>query len=114
MLPKTKRLGKSLVQTVLKQGKTVVGSGLSLRVYYSKNLISSHFAVVIPSKIIKNAVGRNHLRRRTYTILRQEWPRINLGVQVIVFINQRQLAELSLSEFRGRLLALLQQSHILV
>jgi ribonuclease P protein component len=113
MLPKSKRLGKSLVPQVLRQGMTVAAHGFSARVRRLNTDIPSRFAVVIAAKTIRKAVDRNRVRRRVYRLLSQEWPRLQSGLQAVIFVNQRGLADTSLSDFHQALLSLLQQSHIL-
>jgi ribonuclease P protein component len=113
MLPKSKRLGKSLVPTVVRQGRPVAGNGLSARILRSPQAVLSRFAVVVSTKVLKSAVARNRLRRQIHAILGKHWSQIASGAQVVIFINHKDLAELAPAELSQRLLFVLQQGKIL-
>ncbi len=67
MLPKYRRVTKSLFNQVIKEGKTLHGDLLYLR-FVSESLDSySHIAFVAPKTVAKLAVDRNKLRRRGYS-----------------------------------------------
>ncbi len=72
MLPKNKRLTTHIVKDVLLKGKIYHGEHFLLRYLFSPEGKESRYAVIIPKKLVKTAVGRNAYRRRIYSILQQE------------------------------------------
>jgi len=67
MLPKKKRVTRSVFQNIMDKGSVVSGSFFILR-YLKQD--TPQYAVVAPKKIAKTAVKRNSLRRKGYNILR--------------------------------------------
>ncbi|MCL2371251.1 ribonuclease P protein component [Candidatus Saccharibacteria bacterium] len=57
------------VQATLKNGKTERGDKISL-VWAKNTRKGTRFGVVVSKKVLKSAVGRNRIRRRTYEIVR--------------------------------------------
>ena len=66
MLPKKKRITKDLFQDIMKNGKTASSPLFTLRYIPSK---VGQYAVVAPKTVAKQAVLRNKLRRKGYSIL---------------------------------------------
>jgi ribonuclease P protein component len=103
------------VQAVLRQGQTERGEKISV-VWMKNQRGGTRFGVVISKKVLKSAVGRNRVRRRTYEIIRS-W----LGEQVakngaapkldaLVILYSADFREMEFGEFRERLVGLLDKT----
>ncbi|MCX6735672.1 MAG: ribonuclease P protein component [Candidatus Parcubacteria bacterium] len=69
MFPKKNRITKTRFDELMKKGRVLHSPSFSLR--YSKGLnVLPRFAFVVSKKVAKNAVDRNLLRRRGFSILR--------------------------------------------
>lgn len=65
------------------------------------------YAVVISKKIEKSAVKRNLLKRRIFSILRQEMPKSFNGA--VVIFPKKNYKDLSFSDIKKEILSLLQK-----
>jgi len=82
MLPKKSRLSKKTIEKIFEEGKFINFPNLTLKflVVHGKEKQTSF---VVPKNIVKLAVRRNSLRRKSYIILRKyfdEFPAGFLGV----------------------------------
>ena len=68
MLPKKNRANKKAIEMVFKDGKFINSTNLSLKY---KLLGGKNFQIsfIVPKKVVKGAVERNHLRRLGYIAL---------------------------------------------
>lgn|SRR3989338_2674636 len=84
MLPQEHRLRHDAdIKTLFSKGKSVFDGVLSLK--YRRNELSvSRFAVVVGTKVSKNAVDRNRIRRRVREGLRTRLPRIQPGFDAVI------------------------------
>lgn len=82
MLSKKARLTSAEVREILKSGRSVRLGALS-----AKYIISAHSkaAVVVSTKVAKNAVERNTLRRAAYLTLRTSLPK---NTHVVFFLHK--------------------------
>ena len=85
----------------------VYANGESVRtqkivIKYTKNphRKESRFAVVVSKKVLKEAVGRNRIRRRVYEIIRHELPRIDGIYDVAVMIFSKEVKDMPQDELR--------------
>ncbi|HRY91272.1 MAG TPA: ribonuclease P protein component [Candidatus Gracilibacteria bacterium] len=69
MIPSTLRLKRSRVAYLLNKGKKLNNDYLTAKFLPSPGK-TSHFCVTVSSKVAKNAVDRNRLRRQVYEIIR--------------------------------------------
>ncbi len=90
MLPIKMRLKKDLIGQVLKQGKKIESRGVFLK-YLLLPGRQSAFAVVISSKIAKQAVLRNKMKRRGRAVIKKILPFIKEGLLVILFFKKDSL-----------------------
>lgn len=96
MLKKKQRLSRSEFQTLLKHGKRLQNTHLTLVSSPSKEL---KCGLVVSKKIAKQAPKRNHLRRRVYTILGELLKnQDNIHVAVIAKTGSQNLAYKELKE----------------
>lgn len=110
MLPKKYRLPAFLIPQVLNKGKRISTKFFNLFVCTTQTLnlgkfnnpknknfsqadCSAWFAVIIPNKICKKAVGRNKLRRQVYSIIYSMLPSCNNEFSTIIMVNRGVLLE---------------------
>ena len=84
MLPKVNRANKKTVEMVFKSGKFVNSTNLSFK-YIKSQSPSFNISFIVPKKIAKKAVERNHLRRLGYIALEKHLNNIISGL-IGVFI----------------------------
>ena len=97
MLPKIRRLSRPDFLHAKKTGATQRFPDFNL-IHYSSSLPVSRFAVVIPAKISKKAVVRNHLKRQIYSAV----DKLTLSGDFIIFPHPSML-NLSREEINTRL-----------
>lgn len=77
MLPKKKRVTKELFQEIIKQGGTLSTSLFTFRYIKQK---APQYAFIVPKSVAKQALKRNLLRRKGYSVLRQNTPKSGAGL----------------------------------
>lgn len=82
MLHKTQRLSTEIFKEVIEKGQAFHSPFLLLRAILSQG--ESRFAVSVPKRVSKTAVGRNRLRRQAYSIVGQMKARIEEGFLVVM------------------------------
>ena len=87
MLPKQKRIKKSLFPNVLKGGRSFVSGFITLKISPSDGN-SSKFSFVAPKAVSKKAVNRNLLRRRGYSALKKMEKSIKPGFSCVFFFKK--------------------------
>ncbi len=60
----------------------VAHSPLFLLRYVSNTGVQSRFAAIVPVKVVKTAVGRNTLKRKTYEAVQKVYSRIAPGYKI--------------------------------
>lgn len=110
MLSKTKRLSKNLFKEVILKGR-YAHSPLFLLKTISTNQ-PSQFSVSVPHKIAKNAVTRNKIRRRMYSVINKLYTNIKEGFQV-VFIMKNESKESSIENMAKETILILGKLGIL-
>ncbi|MBI4135949.1 MAG: ribonuclease P protein component [Candidatus Vogelbacteria bacterium] len=102
MLPRFRRVSKSLFPTILKFGQVWQTPFLSLRVWSDQTKPSlAKFSVVASSKVSNKAVERNLWKRRTRAILTKLSPQIKDNYYCLLFfkkgitaLSYRQLSQI--------------------
>ncbi len=84
MLPKAKRLSTELFKNVIEKGQSFHSPFLMLRVSLDQG--SARYAVSVPKKVSKTAVGRNRLRRQVYSIIKKIENRVNPNILIVVVL----------------------------
>ncbi len=87
MLSRNRRIKKELVRKILKEGKVVRGTNLSLKYLFIPSKLSA-FAFVVPAKVVKGAVSRNKIKRRSRAIIFKNLARIKKGYLALIFFNK--------------------------
>jgi ribonuclease P protein component len=82
MLAKSKRINRSAVGSVLKDGRLKGSAHFSIRTSPSE---TSSASVVVSKKVIPRATGRNLLRRRVYHVLQDIIPQLPQPIKIMVF-----------------------------
>lgn len=72
MLPKNRRISRSDLKEVRGVGKSVNSSHFFLKVMHVDTPVSK-FAVSVSKKVSKKAVVRNKVRRRVYSVVRNQF-----------------------------------------
>lgn len=82
MLPKSKRLTTEEFKKVIEKGQSFHSPFLIARLANSPK--QSRFSVSVPKKVCKNAVDRNKIRRRIYSIISGIDTKLGSNVVMIV------------------------------
>ena len=72
----------------------------------------SRIAVVVGKKVIKSAVSRNRIRRRTYEYIRQKMPQFNNNYDLIIIVSSSELMTMPAPEFTAQIDQLLDQAKL--
>ncbi len=100
------------VRYTYQNGKTIRGSKISL-VFADNSRNKQRYAVVVSKKILKSAVGRNRIRRRTYEAIRYELSNINKPVDCIFIIYSKDIISIDFKELCGIIHNLLKEANII-
>ena len=87
------------VRYTYQNGKTIRGAKISL-VFADNSRNKQRYAVVVSKKILKSAVGRNRIRRRTYEAIRVQLPNIQKPVDCIFIVNSKEVLDIDFKELR--------------
>ena len=101
--------GYGSLRTVYKNGQTIHGTAISLRVGKRDERKQYRVAVVVSKKVSKSAVVRNRIRRRIYEQVRQQGTGIPGGCDLVFTVFSDQLAELDADKLAKTISALLQK-----
>ncbi len=112
MLPKKRRIQRSDFGQILKTGKSVSSSFVSLK-YGRVALPQSSFSVVVSKAVSKKAVERNKLRRRIYSIITKLKNRVTPGYQAAFFV-KKEAAALSFKKLEQEISALLSKTPLFI
>lgn len=110
--PRKNRIsGKKTFQKIISAGKTVHNSFFF--VYYLKNNFKySRFSVVISSKVVSGAVGRNRIRRRISEVVRKNFVFIHpAGVDIIIIVRHK-VKDLNSSELERSLMEIFKKAKV--
>ena len=100
------------VRYTYQNGKTIRGSKISL-VFADNSRNKQRYAIVVSKKILKSAVGRNRIRRRSYEALRALLPNIQKPVDCIFIINSKDILDIDFKELRTLVRDLLKEADII-
>lgn len=87
MLPKSKRLVKSEVERVLKNGRKF-SSRFFLATATGRGVSRTAFSVIASKKIARNATLRNKLRRRVYNIIHPLMPQVKKSIHGVIVLKK--------------------------
>jgi ribonuclease P protein component len=100
------------VRYTYQNGKTIRGSKISL-VFADNSRNKQRYAIVVSKKILKSAVGRNRIRRRSYEALRALLPNIQKPVDCIFIVNSKDILDIDFKELRHLIHNLLIEASII-
>jgi len=84
MFSRAQRLPREDFKRLFAKGVRMSTPHLVLQVYNRKGVDTSRIAVVIPKKAIKDAVGRNRLKRQIRNLVRSRWSDIPSGHDMLL------------------------------
>ena len=100
------------VRYTYQNGKTIRGAKISL-VFADNSRNKQRYAVVVSKKILKSAVSRNRIRRRTYEAIRVQLPNIQKPVDCIFIVNSKDIFDIDFKELRTLIRDLLKEADII-
>jgi ribonuclease P protein component len=94
------------------KGKSYGGRGLGLKLAVNRE---GHVRIgfVVSTKVSKNAVDRNRIKRRLREIVRAEMPRLTGSGQDLAFMARSEALKMSFDELRGSVRYLLEKAGLL-
>lgn len=107
MLPKKRRIQRSMFTEILSKGRRVNSPHLLLYIFPIKESLPSHFAFSISKKICKKAVDRNKYRRQGYSIISKHITEVVPGF-LFFFSFKRGLYPISFDDLEKEILSILQ------
>lgn len=105
--------GHNSLRFVYANGKAVRSHLATIKFVTNSRRKKPRVSVVVSKKVLKSAVGRNRIRRRTYEYMREQLPRLNDVYDIVVIVTSSELQSLPASEFRSQLDQLFSQSGIM-
>ena len=113
MLAKKYRFhGHSSLKFVYSKGDTKRVKFLSLKYIANNRRSESRLAVVVSKKITKKAPERNRMRRRLYEAVRQQWPMIKPGYDLVITVFDERIGMITADEVRYLVHELLMQAEL--
>ncbi len=112
MLSKNKRVKRSIFPETLQRGKSAYSPFLSLKCLKRSDARESKFSFVVSKAVAKKAVERNLLRRRGYSIIKDNQSKIK-GSFTCIFFFKKEAINLSFKELEKDILFLLKKSDVL-
>lgn len=98
------------VKYTYQKGKTIRTPKLSL-VFAPNKKQKQRYAVVVSKKVLKTAVGRNHIRRRFYEAIRLEFDP-TLKLDCIFVIYSKEFTKMDFSQIRELIKNLLAKASV--
>jgi len=99
------------IKTLFARGRSVFDIDVSFR-YLKNKLPVSRFSVVVGTKVSKNAVDRNKIKRKIRGIIEKHMKEMNPGLDVMVLVKKSALAKSS-QELQSQLENLLKRAKLL-
>jgi len=113
MIPFNNRFhGHSSLNYVYKNGQVFRSRFATLKFSPNTKRAKSRIAVVVGKKVIKSAVSRNRIRRRTYEHIRQKMPLFNKNYDLIIIVSLSELMTMPAAEFTVQIDQLLDQAKL--
>jgi len=88
MLPKDRRIKKSLFPKIIEEGANFFYPYFSLKISQIDPSLPSKFSFVVSAKVKNSAVARNLLKRRARNIIKERLNKIKLGYALIFFFKK--------------------------
>src|SRR6266498_2012231 len=94
-------------ERVFREGKTVRGSFLLLKILESK-LIYPRFGFIVPAKVVPKAVQRNAVRRILARIIQDNIPRLISAYDIVILVSRLPV---KIEDFSSELSMLITKIH---
>ena len=112
MLAREHRLRKAYeIARVYKKGSYGSAEGVLSVKAVSSGHPHARAVVVVPKKVSKRAVVRNHLRRRLVGLLQQDWATVRSGYDIVISVHS-DIGQLPASNLRQYLTAALKRAGV--
>lgn len=98
---------------VFRNGQTVRGRYVIMRIHRHPKRVHDRVAVVVSKKTAKKAAVRNRIRRRIFEVARTSWPDIDQPYDIVFIVKSPELAILPGEEVRREITSLLKRGHLL-
>lgn len=102
--------GHASLKYVYRNGNVSRSRLFVVRAIVNSRRSDSRCSVVVSKKVLKSAVGRNRIRRRTYHLLHAQIPRLIDSQDVVVIVCSAEVAFLSHEEVASQLYQQLRES----
>ena len=113
MIPFNNRFhGHSSLNYVYRNGQVFRSRFATLKFSPNTKRDKSRIAVVVGKKVIKSAVSRNRIRRRTYEHIRLKMSRFNKNYDLIIIVSSSELMTMPAAEFTVQIDQLLDQAKL--
>lgn len=99
------------VNFTYRHGRAVRSPLISL-IYTPNTRKKTRFAVVVSKKVLKSAVGRNHIRRRVYEVIRLRLPELKTPTDHIFIIHNKEISTIKSTELTKLIYDLLHQAKL--
>ncbi len=111
-LKKKYKIKKTAFPEIISRGKTFHSPHFTLRVLHKKEGAHNNplFSFVVSSKVARNAVDRNLLKRRGYTIVRKMINDVSTQNHMYAFFLKKGVGNLSFAEMKEEIIFLLKKS----
>ena len=104
--------GHGSLRFLHKNAQTYRSRYFAVKVIANPRRKMSRLAAIVSKKTHKSAVGRNHIRRRVYEILRLESPKFNGVYDIAVIITSGEVLTADYTELSDSLQSLLAQAGV--
>jgi len=111
MLPRKRRLKKEFIGKILRQGKSIRGTGVSLR-YLVGSGQPSVFGLIVSLKTAKQAAVRNKLKRRGRAIVSNLLPNMKEGYLTLIFL-EKDSPEMAFNDLENEITRLFKKARVL-
>jgi ribonuclease P protein component len=113
MIPFKNRFhGHSSLKYVYKNGLAVRSRLMTMKSINNPHRPESRIAVVVGKKVIKSAVSRNRIRRRTYEYLRQQQDLLKPSTDLVIIVSSSEVLTIPHEELAECIEQLLIQSDL--
>lgn len=106
--------GYGALKFLFGHGRTYRFKSMSIRTAKNPRREHSRVAVVISKKVLKAAPKRNQARRRIFEIIRESWPHIRSGHDILISMYDPHIIEMSPTDLQTEVHAALADARLLV
>ena len=104
--------GYGSLKFVYTKGNGVRSRFLAMKFIENTRRKESRLSVVVSKKITKKAPVRNRIRRRLYEAVRQQWPMIKTGYDMVITVFDERIATIDSADIQQYVNELLTQAKL--